>query len=639
MAIRIDKIVAGDPASASEDVVKGNVERLRELFPEAFTEGGGGDGFAGDGRSAQARSTIDFDVLKQLLGGAVNEREEKYGLNWNGKRKARQLALTPSTGTLRPCPGESVDWEKTKNIFIEGDNLEVLKLLQKSYAGKVKLIYIDPPYNTGGDLVYPDDFKDGIRNYKMLTGQLDSDGRALKANTEADGRLHTNWLNMMYPRLRLARSLLQQDGLIFVSISDHEVSRLRQIMDELFGSENFVAQLVWKSRQFPDSRAVTRVSTDHEYLLVFAMSEGGVLRGIQRDETKFANPDHDPRGPWMSRSLLGLASATQRPNLHYSITDPDTDRVFAPPENTGWRYGRERMADLIKARAILFPAKLDGRPREKKFRRDIENEFVAFPSIIDDLFTAHGTAETRKTFGEDVFDFAKPVKLLERIVEQTTEPGDLVLDFFAGSGTVGEAAFRLASRGELARRFVLVQLPEPTVRDDFKTIAEIAKERLRRAGAAIRKDNPLLKGDTGFRTFKLDTSNIRAWAVEQGDVATSLVRNQEHLFSERSEDDILYEVLLKLGLDLTLPVVTREFGGLRAHCIGAGTLFVCLARRIDKGDIEILGNGLVDWKFELAPLGETTVIFRDSAFQGDDVAKTNLLSILEQHDIKNVRGL
>ena len=316
------RITPASPESRSADIVAGNLSQLKALFPEAFTEG------------SEGKAAINFEVLKQLLGGAVDEREEKYGLNWHGKRKARELALTPSTGTLRPCPEDSVDWDTTHNLMIEGDNLEVLKLLQKSYAGKVKLIYIDPPYNTGRDFVYPDNFQDNIKNYLELTGQI-AGGRKMEANAEASGRFHTDWLAMMYPRLKLARNLLQEDGIVVVSISDHEVCALRYLMNDLLGEENFYAQLIWKSRKFPDSRAITGISTDHEYLLLYSKSELAILRGIERDESKFSNPDNDSRGPWMSRSILGLASKSQRPNLHYPITDPSSGIVFSPPR----RYG------------------------------------------------------------------------------------------------------------------------------------------------------------------------------------------------------------------------------------------------------------------------------------------------------------
>jgi len=630
----------------SAGLVQANIARLRALFPVAFTEG-----------------RIDFEVLKSLLGAEVDEREEKYGLNWHGKRRARQLALTPSTGTLRPCPEESVDWDTTQNLMIEGDNLEVLKLLQKSYAGKVKLIYIDPPYNTGKDFVYPDNFQDSIKNYLALTGQVEG-GHKISSNTEASGRFHTDWLNMMYPRLKLARAVLREDGAIFVSCDDGEVANLRQLLDDIFGEECFVAQFVWKARKFTDARANTNVSTDHEYLLAYARSPEFSLRGIGRDESKFANPDGDPRGTWMSRSLLGLATKEQRPNLHYDIEEPGTGRVFEPDPSTGWRYSKDRMLELIVEGSVLFPRKDDGRPREKKFRSDMQSEFIAFRSIIEGVHTADGTAEIRACFGEDVFTFPKPVELIRQIVEQVTAMDDICMDFFAGSGTTGVAVAAQNELDEGQRRFILVQLPEPLSADNReqavaakyleklgrpKLVSELTKERLRRAGKELRAKNPMFAGDLGFRVFELDSSNIRAWNPNPEDLQTTVEEHSEHLLQGRSEQDVLYELLLKLGLDLAVPIETRQIAGKTVHNIGAGALMACLSDGIDRDVAEPLALGIAQWQKAQAealqiggddknkPVG-TKLVFKDSAF-ADDVAKTNLAAILGQHGLDDVRSI
>ena len=384
----MQNLTANDPETKSPDLVAENLERLKALFPELVTEGPDG-------------AAVNVDVLKALVGDkTVTDADEKYGLNWHGKRRARQLALTPSTGTLRPYPEDSVDWDTTQNLMIEGDNLEVLKLLQKSYAGNVKLIYIDPPYNTGKDFVYPDDFKDNIKNYLELTRQV-AGGRKISSNTEASGRFHTDWLNMMYARLRACRQLLAQEGAMFVSCDDSENANLRLALDDVFGPENFVAQFVWRSRQFTDARAVTNVSTDHEYILCYARDSAFSVRGVERDESKFSNPDNDPRGSWMSRSLLGLATRDQRPNLHYDIVEPGTGRRFPPNTATGWRYSPDKMQTLIQDNCILFPKKDDGRPREKKFRKDMNSEFIAFRSIIEGTYTADGTQEIRELFNAE----------------------------------------------------------------------------------------------------------------------------------------------------------------------------------------------------------------------------------------------
>jgi adenine-specific DNA-methyltransferase len=623
------RLTPDSPELKSADLVAENIERLREIFPEAF---------ANEGK-------IDFDVLRQLLGDRVDDGEERYGLNWHGKRAARQLALTPSTGTLRPCPEESVDWDTTQNIFIEGDNLEVLKLLQKSYAGKVKLIYIDPPYNTGKDFVYPDNFQDSIKNYLEITGQIEG-GQRITSNTEASGRFHTDWLNMMYPRLRVSHQLLSHDGAIFVSCDDVEVTNLRSAMDEIFGSSNFVAQFIWKSRQFTDARAATNISTDHEYILAYARNSEFVMRGTGRDETKFANPDDDPRGPWMSRSLLGLATHAQRPNLHYDIVEPKTGRSFPANPSTGWRYSREKMDALIASGSILFPAKPEGRPREKKFRKDMVADFIAFRTIIDDIHTADGTQETRVLFGADVFSFPKPTELLRRIVEQVALPGDIVMDFFAGSGTTAHAVWQQNAHDQGGRRFLLVQLPEPldaAIKDQKgaagfagqigkpRTIAELTKERLRRAGQKCGEDLGLLNRDIGFRVFKLDTSNVRPWEASRETLAESLTAAVDHVKPERTEDDLLYDIILKHGLDLCEPIEEKQIGSNKVRSVGGGAVFACFGSRITAADVEQLADGIAKWRDELAPANPelSRVVFRDSAFE-TDVAKTNLALILKE---------
>ena len=642
----MQKLTAADPETHSPDLQAENLVALQALFPHLITEGP--DGVA-----------VNIDVLKALVGDkTVSDADEKYGLNWHGKRRARQLALTPSTGTLRPCPEDSVDWDTTQNLMIEGDNLEVLKLLQKSYAGKVKLIYIDPPYNTGKDFVYSDNFQDNIKNYLELTGQTGEGGKKLSSNTEASGRFHTDWLNMMYPRLKLARNLLREDGAVFISCDDGEVANLRIILDDIFGSENFVAQFVWKARQFTDTRATTNVSTDHEYILAYARDGGFALQGVERDESKFTNPDSDPRGPWMSRSMLGLATREQRPNLHYDIIEPITGRSFPPNPSTGWRYSPEKMQHLIDEHSILFPSKDDGRPREKKFRKDMLADFIAFRSIIDGVYTANGTEEIRSLFGVEIFSFPKPAELLRQIVEQCTDAGDIIMDFFAGSGTTAQAVWLQNKNAEDLQRWILVQLPEPLnpsnrdqkVAADFcdslgkpLNLTELTKERLRRAAIRIRQENPLLAGDLGFRVFKLNTTNIHEWDPDRDKIAETLETSIDHLKTDRTEQDILFELLLKLGLDLCVPIETKKLEGSTKqghdlHSIGGGSLLVCLSKSIPQADVEPLALTLVAWHQELKPAGDTTVVFRDSAF-ADDVAKTNITAILQQHGLETVRSL
>jgi adenine-specific DNA-methyltransferase len=620
---------AADPETKSPDNVAGNIEQLKALFPETFTEG-----------------KVDFDVLRQLLGGAVDEREEKYGLNWHGKRRARQLALTPSSGTLRPCPEDSVDWDTTQNLMIEGDNLEVLKLLQKTYAAKVKLIYIDPPYNTGKDFVYPDNFQDNIKNYLELTGQVDGEGRKISSNTEASGRFHTDWLNMMYPRLKLARNLLREDGVMFVSIADHEIHNLRSAMDEIFGPENFIATVIWHKMDSPKNTAM-HFSEDHDYLLVFAKdAETWRPKGLERTQEmvdRYKNPDNDPRGVWL---LSDLAARNFYAQGRYPITTKSGKVISGPPAGSYWRVSKEKFDELDRDNRIWWGETGDNRPGIKRFLTEVREGVV--PQTYWPWKSVGSTRNAKQELsqlmgassGEDLFITPKPTKLIERILQIGTESAneDIVLDFFAGSGTTGHATFLANAKDNGNRRFVLVQFPEITGDSKFPTIGELTKERLRRAAKKIQEENPMFAGDLGFRVFKLASSNIRAWEPDRENLAATLEEHAEHLKTNRTEADILFELLLKLGLDLAVPIEQKTISGKTVQSIGAGTLLVCLAEHIAVAEVEPLALGIVDWYKALAPTGESTVVFRDSAF-ADDVAKTNLTAILQQHGLENIRSL
>jgi len=634
------KLTAEDAETRSPDVVAENVEQLKTIFPEAFTE-----------------EKVDFEVLKQLLGGMVEEREEKYGLNWHGKRRARQLALTPSTGTLRPCPEESVDWDTTRNLMIEGDNLEVLKLLQKSYSGKVKLIYIDPPYNTGKDFVYPDDFRDNIKNYLELTGQTDGEGRKISSNTEASGRFHTDWMNMMYPRLKLARNLLREDGAIFVSIDDGEAYNLRILMDELFGPENFIAQIVWE-KMYTTKNDASLISTCHDYVLCYAKElSGSVVNLLPRTkemDARYSNPDSDPRGPWKA---VPLYADGERKNGRFKILSP-TGRVHEPPPNSHWRHVEGEVLSLIADNRVSFGRNGDSLPNVKRFLSEVRDGLKAKTLWGHKDVGSNDTAsrEIKELLGtqQSPFSFPKPTTLIMRMIQLAASDKDsVILDFFSGSGSTAHAVFLQNLDDGGNRRFILVQLPEPLdsldmeqkVAADFcdnlgkpRNIAELTKERLRHAGTKTHKENPMFAGDLGFRVFKLASSNIRAWEPNRDDLPATLHDSIEHLKTDRTEQDILFELLLKLGLDLTIPIEQRTIAGKAVHNIGAGTLLVCLAAQIVAAEVEPIAQGIVAWHKALAPAGETTVVFRDSAF-ADDVAKTNLTAILQQHGLDNVRSL
>ncbi|MBK6356049.1 MAG: site-specific DNA-methyltransferase [Betaproteobacteria bacterium] len=420
----MQKIEANSPEAQSADILADNLAQLRALFPELITEGTSGP-------------AINVDVLKALVGDQiVTDADEKYGLNWHGKKKARQIALTPSTGTLRPCPEESVDWETTQNLMIEGDNLEVLKLLQKSYSGKVKLIYIDPPYNTGKDFVYPDNFHDNVKNYLEITGQLGSEGK-ISSNTESSGRFHTDWLNMIFPRLKLARDLLRDDGFIFVSIDDHEVTNLRSALDEIFGPENFVASVIWQ-KKYSTKADSKDFSESHDFLICYRKSEEAQIRGLPRSdaqEATYKNPDDDPRGAWASDNLL---RTEVRDYAIFPIYGPKGQEYW-PPEGSSWRFNKEKIAVLIADSRIWFGESGDSKPRLKRFRSEVRDSIP--PQTIwtfDQVgHTDEGTKQLAELFGgtRSPFPNPKPTRLLQRVIQLGSTGNDLVLDFFAGSGS------------------------------------------------------------------------------------------------------------------------------------------------------------------------------------------------------------
>jgi len=661
----VEKITAADPEARSADVIGDNVSHLAELFPEVMVEG-----------------KIDFDVLRQLLGDRVDDGQEKYGLNWHGKRRARQLALTPSTGTLRPCPDESVDWDTTQNLMIEGDNLEVLKLLQKSYAGKVKVIYIDPPYNTGNDFVYPDNFQDSIRNYLDLTGQVDSEGKKLSTNAESSGRFHTDWLNMMHPRLRLARDLLREDGVLFVSLDDTELGSLGFMLNELFGEENFVGRFVWRKKYTLSFRDDYMIPI-HEYIVCYRRGSGLVLGDPrwESEDTTSVNPifkSQNSRSVKTIRKgalLAGGGNTTigpgpvklpsQQIEFLQAASFKDGVLVADVQVEAGFAVGQEKL-DRCQVEMSRKGAAYVVNEDTETWIRPIS---ILFDYTKDDADFIYGQYQARRVvstrqasselaalLADGVFDNPKPTALLTYLVSVVShEPGDIVLDFFAGSGTTAHAVMLHNQTSGSDWRYVLVQLPEPIPLSNGKpsaaslfcdgiarprTLSELTKERLRRAATGIGKASHGRRGDTGFRVFKLDSSNIATWDPDASDLATSFDDHIEHLKADRTEEDVLFEVLLKLGLELTVPIETRAVTGKQVHSVGAGTLMMCLATSVELGEVEPLATGIIDWHRALGPGGDTTVVFRDDAF-ADDVTKTNLVETLVQHGFarKNIRSL
>ena len=623
------KLTSQDPEAQSLDLVADNIAKLTALFPEILTEG------------ADGNKQVDWEALRELLGESVEDKEERYNFTWHGKAQARRLAQTPSLGTLRPCPAESKHWDNTQNLFIEGDNLEVLKLLQKSYHQRVKMIYIDPPYNTGKDFIYPDNYRDNIANYLELTGQSDG-GRKMGTNTETSGRYHTNWLNMMYPRLKLARNLLRDDGVIFISIDDTEVANLRKLCDEIFGEENFIDAIIWKKRYGGGAKEKYLVSI-HEYILVYAKALTNIDSiSISLSEASidryYTLKDHnyELKGPYRTHPLEAMKSFEDRPNLNFPVRAPDGQLIFPKRQ---WRWSKEKMYEALEKDEVEFSKKKDGTwsIASKQYLKDGsgENRTTKFFSIIDDVYTQHGTNEILNIFGDaQIFSFPKPSLLLSKIVAMLTQGTDIVLDFFSGSATTAHAVMALNAEDSGNRKFIMVQLPEPTDKPDYPTIADIGKERIRRAGDKILADKGgIINLDVGFKVFKLDSTNIKPWDVAFDTLEQDILTYADSIKSDRSNDDVLYEILLKYGLDLSLPISTHTLAGKTVYSIG-GVLVVCLDHAITLETVEAIAKLKAEWQPETA----MRVVFRDSGF-ADDVVKVNAVQILKQAGIDDVRSV
>jgi adenine-specific DNA-methyltransferase len=647
----------------SMDIVEQNIDQLKELFPDVFSEG-----------------KIQFDKLQALLGEHVTDEEDNYNFSWHGKLKAGRLAQTPSTGTLRPCKDESVDWDNTQNLFIEGDNLEVLKLLQKSYHRQVKMIYIDPPYNTGNDFVYKDDFKDGVKNYLEMTGQLDGEGKKSGTNSNSAGRYHTNWLNMMYPRLKLARNLLRDDGVLAIHIDEHEFLNLTKLLDEIFGEENNIGPIVWdKKNPKGDS---TKIATQHEYIVLYSKNferlvASSPLKRIKKNakmmlgkaDQFFKNNNNiedvnvayrewlkkqkisggeaaydkiDESGSVYQSVSMAWPNKQQAPDDYLVPLKHPRTGVDCPLPARGWRNPSNTMKDLLEKGEVLFGKDETTQPRRKYILSENMEENI--PSIFP--FAGSDDALLKKI--DIPFDNPKPVVFVQEILRNILKKDDLVIDFFAGSGTTAHACFNLNSEGLKTNRFILVQLPEPIletkkeqkiaynfckVNGFRKNIAEISKERIRRSAKKIQEEYPEYKGDLGFKVFKLDSSNIKRWEADFDTLEKDLIAGADYLEQGRSSEDILYELLLKYGLDLTVPIETRTIAGKTVYSIGLGALVVCL----DKDVSMDLVNGVGELKEELQP-EIMRVVFTDNGFK-DDVVKTNAMQTLKRYGIEDIKSL
>ena len=593
------------------DIVADNIAKLKELFPEILTE-----------------NKIDFDTLKALLGEEVETEDERYSFNWHGKVQARQLAQSPSTGTLRPCKEDSVDWDATQNLFIEGDNLEVLKLLQKSYHKQVKLIYIDPPYNTGNDFVYHDDFRDSLNNYKKITGQVDLENRPLISNPETSGRYHTDWLNMMYPRLKLARNLLTDDGVIFISIDDNEAHNLKKICDEIFGDGN-VEQMIWNKEAEGSSgtlKQILRFRVTHETIIVcYKMKENQLFSRV-------------------SEPLVGREDELQTANLAVnedSIKEghPNWMEIDSPTGKKWfkhWKFNNDEINRLLEEDLIYWGR--DGNNQPRLIIPTDHRRKVYATSIINKGGTTQGRKDFEIIMEEGAFSYPKPISLISFLM-QISNANDLILDFFSGSATTAHAVLTLNAEDGGSRKFIMVQLPE--ICDEtsdaciagYKTIADIGKERIRRAAKKIKDEYPAYQGDLGFKVFKLDSSNLKPWDANFDSLANDLAEATEVVKAERSREDVLYEILLKYGLDLTLPIETHTLEGKTVYEVGAGALVVCL----DSGITEAVAEAIGKLKETLEP-EVMRVVFKDSGF-ANDAAKVNAVQVLKQFGIDDVKSI
>lgn len=623
----MNKIEIEKFALESMDIKQEQISKLKQLFPEVFTEG----------------DKIDWEKLKITLGENIEVGKERFGLNWAGKSNCFKLIQKHSTGTLIPAKEESIKFDTTENLFIEGDNLEVLKLLQKAYFGKVKMIYIDPPFNTGNDFVYSDDFKDNLKNYLEITGQVDSEGRRLTTNVESDGRFHSNWLNMMYPRLFLARNLLREDGVIFISIDDNEVHNLRAICNEIFGEENFVGNFIWK-RRASSALAELLVSSDHEYVLCFQKGALTAFKGNIKDYSAYKNPDNDPRGMWTLGDLTVGMTKDQRPNQFYDLIDTETNIVYPANPNRVWAFIPSSMDVLLKEKRIYFPGDPKRRPMIKRFMSELKTDVNPKSTILEEVgMNSEGTRLIREILEANFFNYSKPLSLLTDLTEQVTSNNDIVLDFFAGSATTAHAVIELNKKDGYKRKFICVQIPETTdetseaFKAGYKNIAEISKERIRRVISKIKEENErkepaLFKEDRkpldlGFKVFKLRPSNFSTWDpnVEKSvDALTEqLFRHVDHLSPEAAQDAILYELLLKAGFELTTEITKLTLAGKTVFSIMDNTMLICLERNLTH---ELLKA--------IAELKPAQFICLDEGFRDNDQLKSNAVLLMKQNGVQ-----
>jgi adenine-specific DNA-methyltransferase len=607
------------------------MDALYQICPQCFTE-------SKDPKTGEVRRSVDFEKLRLLLGDNIAEGDERYDFTWVGKRAALQEAAKPIRKTLRPCPEESVDWENTKNLYIEGDNLEVMKLLLNAYMGKIKVLYFDPPYNTGNDFVYHDDFHQTKQDYDLFAGDVNEEGERLIKNTETNGRFHSDWCSMMYSRLMVARSLLAEDGVVFISIDDNEQKNMKNLCDEVFGEMNFLAQVVWE-RAFSPINLMKHFSPSHDYVLVYAKNpESAICNGIPRSQEandRYSNPDNDPRGVWSS-SDISVGPAVQE-NI-YPITTP-SGRVVEPPAGRSWSLSRNAFRERLQDNRIWFGPDGDNTPRIKRFLSELRKTGITPMTIWKHEEVGHSQDATQKLAkifdGKKYFDYPKPVGLIKRCLALYSEKDSIIMDFFSGSGTTAQAMFELNQDDGGNRRFILIQLPEktdeksPAYKDGYFTICDIAKERIRRAGKKILveqkdKQGDLFSGeqkklDVGFRVFKCADSNMKDVYYAPVEYSQELLLGlEDNIKEDRNDLDLLFGCMLDWGVTLDLPLRTEKVDGVNIHIVNEGDLVACFEKQIPESVID-----------HIASLLPMRVVLRDSCFD-EAKEKMNFFEIFKQ---------
>ena len=624
----MDKLKMHTPNRADD-----NFKKLAALFPNAVTETINENG--------EVVRAIDKDVLMQEISCTVVEgKEERYQFTWPDKKKSMLLANAPISKTLRPCREESVDFDNTENLYIEGDNLEVLKLLQETYLNKIKLIYIDPPYNTGNDFLYEDNFTKNADTYLSESGQYNDDGKRLVINLESNGRYHTDWLNMMYPRLRIVKDLLSDDGVIFISIDDNEQENMKKLCNEVFGEKCFVAQIVWQKRTSPDARRI--ISAGHEYILVYVKNETrghDVLNSLPFDENDYArykNPDNDPNGPWISTDCTAQGGHGTKDQF-YDLTTP-AGRIVKLQPGLCWRFTKKRMEEEIAAGHIWFGADGQGVPRKKTYLKDREgkNMWTWWPNT-EVGHTQEATKEIASLFGKSgLMDFPKPIRLMERIVHIATDKDSYVLDFFSGSATTAHAVMKQNALDNGTRKFILIQLREniqqksEAYKAGFETICELGKERIRRAGAKLKEELPLTtqKLDIGFRVLKCDTSNMKDIYYSPDQYETNLFDYMtENIKEDRTPEDLLFQVMLDLGVSLSSKIKESVIAGKKVFDVADGFLIACFDADVNDETITAIAQKQPYY-----------FVMRDSSMANDSVS-TNFEQIFATYSPDTVRKI